>query len=400
MMRPRQLMDVSFRAKVLIPVIAVMVLLLAVTLLVVNFRFQQQTEDNARGELAAANLRFRHSQVVHQDKLRLWFRILADAPKYRAAFMNNPFDPATVRDSLARMMEDEKFADEAVGFVFFTRSDAVAADNSAPMIQQRDGSIPPRALLSSCDLAVQRALQGDPQPDTIRVGDKLFNVISIPVYYPRKSDGILGVLTFGEEMDWRTAQEFSAGASGLTVLVAGDHIVASTLAGNEPTTHLANRFKKLAAQNNATNATLAIQRGIIGNEHFYSSSGNFPSLAGDPTLGYLLFSSYEKQLQALAKTQVLLLVVSLAAILISSLVVWFLVRQATAPLRELRDSAEAVGRGDFTRRVPVRSKDECGELATVFNQMTGNLQQSRTQLGSTSQPACSSQPRSTWAAAR
>ena len=188
MMRPRQLMDVSFRAKVLIPVIAVMVLLLAVTLLVVNFRFQQQTEDNARGELAAANLRFRHSQVVHQDKLRLWFRILADAPKYRAAFMNNPFDPATVRDSLARMMEDEKFADEAVGFVFFTRSDAVAADNSAPMIQQRDGSIPPRALLSSCDLAVQRALQGDPQPDTIRVGDKLFNVISIPVYYPRKSD--------------------------------------------------------------------------------------------------------------------------------------------------------------------------------------------------------------------
>ena len=383
MMRLRQFMDVSFRAKVLIPVITVMVLLLAVTLLVVNFRFKQQTEDNARGELAAANLRFRHSQIVHQDKLRLWFRILADEPKYRAAFMNNPFDPATVRDSLARMMEDEKFADEAVGFVFFTRSEAGSTDNSDLMIQQRDSSVPPRAIMAGCGLAVQRALQGDPQPDTIRISDKLYNVISIPVYYPKKSDGILGVLTFGEEMDWRTAQEFSAGASGLTVLIAGNHVVASTLAGNEPTTQLADRFKNLAAQNSVTNATLAIQRVIIGNEHFYSSSGNFPSLKGDPTLGYLLFSSYEKQLQALATTRVWLLTVSLITILISSVVVWFLVRKATEPLRELRDSAEAVGRGDFTRRVPVRFKDECGELAKVFNQMTGNLEQSRAQLEKT-----------------
>jgi len=60
----RQLMNVSFRAKVLIPVITIMVLLLAVTLLVVNFQFKQQTEENARGELAAANRRFLHSQTV------------------------------------------------------------------------------------------------------------------------------------------------------------------------------------------------------------------------------------------------------------------------------------------------------------------------------------------------
>jgi two-component system NtrC family sensor kinase len=49
----------------------------------------------------------------------------------------------------------------------------------------------------------------------------------------------------------------------------------------------------------------------------------------------------------------------------------------------LRDSAEAVGRGDFSRRVEVRSADECGELARVFNQMTENLKSSREQLEST-----------------
>ncbi len=391
MIRLRQLINVSFQAKVLIPVFLVMVLLLAATLLVVNFRFKQQTEENARGELIAANQRFLHAQIVQQDKLRLWFRILGDEPKYRAAFMNVPFDPATVRDSLARMMEDEKFAEEAVGFVFFTRNEGGPADNSNPMIQQRDGAVSARAILSGCNLAVQRALQGDPQPDTIRIGDKLYNVISVPVFYPQKSDGILGVLTFGKEMDWRAAQEFSAGASGLTVLIAGDHVVASTLAGNEPTATLAGQFKMLSAQNNATNATLAIERVEIGNDHFFCSSGNFPSLKGDRTSGYLLFSSYEKQQRALVTTRVLLLSVSLMAMLLGSVVVWFVVRQATEPLRELRDSAEAVGRGDFTRRVPVRSNDECGELANVFNQMTGNLEQSRMQLEQTVQTLKSTQ---------
>src|SRR5438034_4040534 len=60
--------------------------------------------------------------------------------------------------------------------------------------------------------------------------------------------------------------------------------------------------------------------------------------------------------------------------------VWFLVKKVTQPLRALRDSAEAVGRGDFSRRVEVYSRDECGELADVFNQMTENLKSSREEL--------------------
>ena len=40
------------------------------------------------------------------------------------------------------------------------------------------------------------------------------------------------------------------------------------------------------------------------------------------------------------------------------------------PLRELNETAEAVGRGDFSRRVEGFSNDECGELAEAFNRMT------------------------------
>jgi two-component system NtrC family sensor kinase len=64
-------------------------------------------------------------------------------------------------------------------------------------------------------------------------------------------------------------------------------------------------------------------------------------------------------------------------------VVWLFVRKVVEPLEQLRDTAEAIGSGDFSRRIEVKSKDECGELAQVFNQMTDNLKRSRDELEST-----------------
>ena len=69
------------------------------------------------------------------------------------------------------------------------------------------------------------------------------------------------------------------------------------------------------------------------------------------------------------ETQRLLLLVGLFGTVAGAGIIWLLVRRVTQPLRQLRDTAEAVGRGDYTRRVEVNSGDECGELAAVFNQM-------------------------------
>ena len=79
----------------------------------------------------------------------------------------------------------------------------------------------------------------------------------------------------------------------------------------------------------------------------------------------------------------MIVLVSVPGILLGTIIVWFLVRKVTRPLRALSESAEAVGKGDFSRRVEVTSRDECGELAAVFNQMTENVKRSKDQLEST-----------------
>ena len=105
--------------------------------------------------------------------------------------------------------------------------------------------------------------------------------------------------------------------------------------------------------------------------------------AGQGKAGYLLLVSHEKPFQALRHEQRFLLFCSLLGMVLSSTIVWALVRRVTQPLRQLRDSAEAVGRGDFSQRIEIHSKDELGELAGVFNHMTENLQKSLAQLEKT-----------------
>src|SRR5258708_26929903 len=78
-----------------------------------------------------------------------------------------------------------------------------------------------------------------------------------------------------------------------------------------------------------------------------------------------------------------LLAASLGVIALGAGGLWFWLGRITKPLRELRDSAEAVGRGDFSRRVETAARDECGQLAAAFNQMTENIKTSREELEKT-----------------
>ncbi|GAB7023587.1 sensor histidine kinase [Salidesulfovibrio brasiliensis] len=49
-------------------------------------------------------------------------------------------------------------------------------------------------------------------------------------------------------------------------------------------------------------------------------------------------------------------------------------RMITKPIRRLTDASERLGRGDFSRRVPERGRDEVAELARKFNRMADRLE--------------------------
>ena len=79
--------------------------------------------------------------------------------------------------------------------------------------------------------------------------------------------------------------------------------------------------------------------------------------------------------QRLAVISTLILMISMAiTVTTSSLLV---ARSISRPLNKLTKGAEIIGRGDLKHKVEIQGKDELGQLATSFNQMTENLLEDR-----------------------
>jgi two-component system NtrC family sensor kinase len=358
------MLNANFRAKVLAPVILVMILLVAVTVSVVDRRIMAQFQIQAQSTLSTADTVFQNLQNIHSHDLELRFHGLVNEPLYLAAFQTG--DPATLHNQLQTLLAAEK----DVNIVFYVQTNA----GDVLASEQSDKTISPGIFAAASRAAVEQALQGEEKADTIRAGNRLYEVISIPVYDTYNS--LIGALTLGSEIGAADADKFSQITRSQILFFADGHIVVSTLTNTAASADVA---RLLADPFSDT----GVKQIPLGNEHYFYIAGRFNSLGHDQSLGYVLLSSYEDSLNALKATQQALVAVSLCAILIGSVIIWLLVNKVTEPLRELRNSAEAVGCGDFSRRVAVHSHDEFGELAVAFNRMTESVQLSRAQLEKT-----------------
>jgi two-component system sensor histidine kinase BaeS len=89
------------------------------------------------------------------------------------------------------------------------------------------------------------------------------------------------------------------------------------------------------------------------------------------------FDNRPPLLAQITRLYISLIYASLGAVLASVFLGVLLARSLTRPLRELTEATKKVAKGDLEQQVPIRSKDELGELAASFNQMSSDLAQSR-----------------------
>ena len=100
-----------------------------------------------------------------------------------------------------------------------------------------------------------------------------------------------------------------------------------------------------------------------------------PMLAAGRRVGLLrLGLSTQAMRAALRRSRLEVALIGLAALALGIGGAVVLTRRISRPLRELREGARAVSRGDLTWRVRVTSRDEVGEVAAAFGAMTESLQ--------------------------
>ncbi|WP_232695522.1 methyl-accepting chemotaxis protein [Brevibacillus daliensis] len=86
--------------------------------------------------------------------------------------------------------------------------------------------------------------------------------------------------------------------------------------------------------------------------------------------GTFLTQEYEDAALPIFVTTVVVILLSL---FFGSILMFFLVRSITIPLRSLVEATRAISNGDLTEKVRITSHDEIGEVATSFNQMRSSL---------------------------
>lgn len=95
-------------------------------------------------------------------------------------------------------------------------------------------------------------------------------------------------------------------------------------------------------------------------------------------VGYIMpvkdpFGRDQTEEDYLKRINQMLLAATIGAIVLALILSFTFARSLSKPLREITAAIRSVSQGDLSQKVPVRSKDEIGQVAVAFNQMSDDL---------------------------
>jgi two-component system, NtrC family, sensor kinase len=122
--------------------------------------------------------------------------------------------------------------------------------------------------------------------------------------------------------------------------------------------------------------------GVIRNEPSCSNGGCHLHSENQSILGVLdIVYPLDKIDRTIRKNTLTIIGLALGFVIAAALMVSFLVhRLVYLPLRDLENGAARLAAGELDQTIPVRSKDEFGQLAASFNSMTEALRKSHAEL--------------------
>lgn len=360
----------SFQTKVMLAVLVVLVPLPVLTVWIVSDRIGVQMLDEARQTLISAEDGFVKSLEVRSKIFSSRYQIVANEARIKV--VADLGDQKTM-DRLLRDVLHEAPEDNQVILFISGGGERLAGVSREPDLQLDNFE------RAAADLTRQ-ALGGDAVTGSFALEGRAFNVVAVPVM--AEKGPVVGALVAGIRISDATVQQLRSPRTEI-LLLTDRQVISSTLKNSDHQEELLPQITFTEAELSANVVKRVVQRVVLNGEHYLALTGSYDASKSRQGFRYLLLSSYEMRLRSLEETRRTLVGLSLAGIVLGAAAVWFFLKRITQPLRELRDLAEAVGHGDFSRKITRFSNDECGELAEEFNEMTSKLQNSRSELEKT-----------------
>ncbi len=350
-----------FRTRLLFYIIGLLLLTLGGVFGVVNHVFRENTEDAIRHELLVTERIF--SRLLQERSSQLTQQATALASDFAFKRVMATFDNATISSALTNLSKRVK-ADAAF---------LVAVDNSVMVDNLRFQQTGQPFFAANLIKAAQS--QGN-ATGLVLINQIPYQLIVVPVLAP-------------EPIAW-LCLGFAVDNAVLAQLKQLTQVEISLLSEQNQTLQL--HASTLPEFSKTLPLPETNEDGFFwrnDNELFLS---RLVTLEQNPNgkLVALIERSWQKALENFYRLQWLLLIIAFISVGLVSLVALFLAKTVSKPVQVLAQGVQAIGQGDYSVQVQIKSHDEIGKLGEAFNQMGVQLlekEKIRTLLGKVVSPA-------------
>ncbi len=361
-----------------IVVVVILVMLFSISRLVEN-RIIEDINENFT-EVARV---FDRVQDIRFRQMRQSGILLAEVPQLKAAVSTG--DTATVnqllREDILFLLDfDPIIPDTLVPDAFYDEPESsglllVTDDAGMPIGQISRGSL---SQFSIADRSgVSEALQGR-IPDQTYIweqGGEYFNVMSMPIF----SGGmILGTLSHGFPIRQLETEQLSRDIGMEISYFIDNHLSATSFTGlsDDLMDHLGRQIHQATFEVTQKGEAHSMEINL-GTESWLVYVAPMHAQAGSRGISgyYAVAKSLTAALQPLRNIQMIIFILGVLSVIAAVMTSFWITTRITSPIQRLVEGVQRVENEDFSKEVPVTTKDELGRLTEAFNELSKGIRE-------------------------
>jgi signal transduction histidine kinase/ActR/RegA family two-component response regulator len=340
------------RTKLLVSILAVVSLLTAAVLVLVQARMRQHVREDLVSTLHADSSVYTEIEKARREQDQQSATLIAEQPSLKALMSTN--DATTVQDASEPILRN-------------SRADLLILENASGSVLGLHTK-----LSDATQAAMVPLLQGSlGQEDWWFSGGHLYQVNFAPIVAGGDAEQRpLGRMALGREITGQSIANSGAFGKSAFIFERQGRVLLSSLPSN-----VWSEFERSVVPEHAISTS--VREIDLHGERYLAS---FVDLPGDHPVRLYCLQSYDQATSFLHDLNQMLLTLGAFAVLVGALIAFVISRQITRPLEQLVIGTKQLEKGDFEFQIPVRGRDEVADLGRAFEEMRGSLRQSRENL--------------------
>lgn len=337
------------RTKLLVAMVAVVFLLTAGVLALVQARMRRQVRADLASSLRTESRLYAEMEQVRREQARQAAQLIANQPTLKALMSTN--DRLTVEDGSQSILP-------------ISQADLLILENpSGKMLALHWKS---SNITAAMVMPLLQATEGD--EDWWFIGGKLYDVNLVAMSAGTGVDERpLGRMALGREIRQDAILGSGAFEKSAFTFEREGRVLLSSLSPE-----VWSEFEgALPREMTAANAARDFE---VRGERYLAS---FVELPGDHPVRLYCLQSYDQATGFLHELNRMLVILGVVAVLAGAFIAFVLSRQITRPLELLVAGTQQLKKGDFEFQVPIRGNDEVADLGRAFDEMRESLKNSR-----------------------